>query len=173
MKKEIMVSGTFMEMLTVRYSAQLGRAEIRRAMRDRDRKLGYSKKIRKLNKELKDIYNKLLVAEPEEIPRLRKRFIKVRKDIQEIRENRANDPVLNELKDKSAALRESIAKLDEAIVRELRNYGYEVRPETDPERVGAKVKELIPEPRQAPDEVKSEVKITDGAAAPAEPAEGE
>jgi len=162
--KEVVVSGTFMEMLVVKYSAQLGVKEVQKELR------GYTNKnynTRKLKKELRKIYNELLAADnPAEIKKLRARFIQIRGQIADILEAKNKDPKVKELKLKSKVLRDSIAKLDEAIVKELKAKGYEVKP-LGAEEVKSKVRELIPEPRDTP--VKSDDKIMKRVAGTAKP----
>ena len=150
MKKEIVVSGTFMEMLVVRYSTYLGQKEIARAQRKHVRK-HYD--TRKLTKELRKIHADLLTADdPAKIRKLRKRYLELREQIAQIREARDKDPVYQELKAKNRALREAILRLDEMVMAELRRLGYEVKPETDPSKVEAKIRELNPNTRDVPGE---------------------
>ena len=81
-------------------------------------------------------------------------------------EAKNKDPKVKELKLKSKVLRDSIAKLDEAIVKELKAKGYEVKP-LGAEEVKSKVRELLPEPRNTP--VKSDGKIMKRVAGTAKP----
>lgn len=144
---KVEVSSDFMDMLVVRYSALLKRAEVRKAQRQYNKRYN----TRKLRKELRKLYNEILTAEPGEIPRLRKRFIEVRKEINRVLEAKNADPTVQRYREESKALRNSIARLDQAIIRQLADYGYDVHP-MGVDEVESEVKRLIPEPRQVPDE---------------------
>jgi len=149
------VSEKFMEALVVRYSAVLKAKEVQKELRR------YSSKhynTRKLRKELRRLYNDILTAEPEEIPRLRAEYLALREKISEIVGARNNDPTVKALREESKTLRDAVRRLDEAIVRELRNYGYEVKP-MESDMVESKVRELIPEPRQVPGESNQPVEV--------------
>ena len=147
-KGMVSVEKKFLEMLSLRYGADLGARQVIRARRIYTNE-HYN--TRPLRKRLSRIYSDILTAStPEEIKALREEYLQVQKEIRGVINKKANDPKYRDYTNRIKSLMQGVQELDDAIVQKLQEYGYPVQPITDPGKVEAKIRELNPNTREAP-----------------------